>query len=298
MIAGLSQAQTAPPSGSITVTLLGTGSPILSTSRFGPATLVEAGGLRLLFDAGRGSSIRLGQLKIPLGSIHAVFLTHYHSDHVSGLPDLWMSSYLRGPSMSRAAPLHVYGPIGVTAMSEHMRAAFADDIRIRMADELVPEEATRVIAHEFPEAGGVVFEQAGVRVTAFSVNHGAKFHPAVGYRIDYYERSVLLSGDTTVEPNIVRHGAGVDLLVHKVCTPPPGMENDPSVGRVVNHHVSPEQAGTIFAATKPRHAAFTHFVLLTRPTSPVPVSLSELEARTRTTFDGPLTLGEDLSDLR
>src|SRR6187399_3060722 len=81
---------TAGADGSMTVTLLGTGSPIPSLERFGPSTLVEAAGLRLVFDLGRGAPIRLWQKQIPLGSINAHFLTHLHSDHVNGLPDLWM----------------------------------------------------------------------------------------------------------------------------------------------------------------------------------------------------------------
>jgi ribonuclease Z len=79
-------------------------------------------------------------------------------------------------------------------------------------------------------------------VTAFAVNHGPLIAPAVGYRIDYGGRSVPPSGDTTVEPNVIRYGTGVGLLVHEVCTPSLGMEDKPHVARVVAHHVSPEQA--------------------------------------------------------
>lgn len=94
---------------------------------------------------------------------------------------------------------------------------------------------------------------------------------------------------------VIRCGTGVDLLSHEVCTPPSGMENDPHVSRVVAHHVLPEQAGQIFVDAEPRHAAFIHFVLLSRPASPVPDSLAELEARTRRFLNGPPTLGDDLT---
>src|SRR6266567_2514128 len=95
----------------IVVTLLGTGGPEPTPSRFGPATLVQAGGLNLLFDAGRGVTVRLYQLGMSSGKgINAVFLTHYHSDHLDGLPDLWMTGYMFGPFGSRAKPMRLIGP--------------------------------------------------------------------------------------------------------------------------------------------------------------------------------------------
>src|SRR5947208_58412 len=103
----------------IVVTLLGTGGPEPTPARFGPATLVQAGGLSLLFDAGRGVTVRLYQLGISSGKgIDAVFLTHYHSDHVAGLPDLWMTGYMFGPFGSRAKPMRLWCPSdGSTAPS-------------------------------------------------------------------------------------------------------------------------------------------------------------------------------------
>jgi ribonuclease Z len=76
------------------VTLLGTGVPIPSPERFGPSTLIEAGDQKLLIDAGRGAAIRLYQLHIPLGRLDALLLTHYHSDHTSGIPDVWLTGWL------------------------------------------------------------------------------------------------------------------------------------------------------------------------------------------------------------
>src|SRR6476620_5858466 len=103
-----------------------------------------------------------------------------------------------------------------------MRSTFSDDIRIRMADEHVPEAATRIEVREFAREG-VCLDEDGIKVTAIQVNHGPLIEPACGYRIDYAGRSVLISGDTKYEPNIIRHGAGLDLLIHEVCAVPAGL---------------------------------------------------------------------------
>src|SRR6266581_5277191 len=96
------------------VTLLGTGTPIPSKDRFGPCTLVEAGDQKLLIDAGRGATIRLSQLNIPIGSIDALFLTHFHSDHTVGIPDLWLTGWLSSYFAARRRTFHVIGPTGTS----------------------------------------------------------------------------------------------------------------------------------------------------------------------------------------
>ena len=115
-------AQSAQPAQTLRVTLLGTGRPDPVIDRFGPSTLVEAGDERLLFDAGRGASQRLWQLKIPLGQVNALFLTHLHSDHTVGIPDLWLTGWLPTPFGRRVVPLEVWGPTGTRAMMAGLRA--------------------------------------------------------------------------------------------------------------------------------------------------------------------------------
>ncbi len=279
--------------GRIVVTLLGTGTPNPNPRRFGPATLVQAGGLDLLFDAGRGCPVRLAQCGVPLGRVAAVFLTHFHSDHVNGLADVWMSSYVPPAWGGRRGPLRLFGPPGTARMAHHLREAFADDIRIRMADERVPEDATRIEAHDFPATGGMVLEEAGVRVTAFEVDHGVHIRPAVGFRIDHAGRSALLSGDTKPHPNVLAHGAGVDLLVHEVCALPAALAGDPTSKAIADHHTSPAEAGAVFASTRPKMAAYTHIVQIAAP-GVAPVPPDAIEAETRRAYDGPLVFGEDL----
>ena len=106
----MAAAQAAPP---ISVTLLGTGTPQPRPDRFGPSILVEAGGTRLVFDAGRGLTIRLFELGIPLGTIESLFITHFHSDHLNGLPDYFLTSYLRTPYAVRNKEMRLAGPTGI-----------------------------------------------------------------------------------------------------------------------------------------------------------------------------------------
>ena len=286
-------AQPAPKSDAITVTLLGTGTPNPRPDRFGPSTLVEAGGKRLLFDAGRGLTIRLFQLKIPHGNVDAMFLTYFHSDHLNGLPDFYLTSLLRTPYAQRNTPMRLIGPTGTARIAEGIRNAFADDLRIRMADENVPEAATRFDAKEF-SADGVVYDEDGVKVTAFAVLHGDLIKPSYGYRIDYAGRSVLLSGDTKFDENLIKHGTGVDLLVHEVCMLPDALNDVPIFKAIMNHHTSPEECGIVFSRTKAKLAAYTHLVQPGTAKYP-PVSDQAIVDATRKTYQGPLVVGLDLT---
>lgn len=282
-----------PAPDTITVTLLGTGNPEPEPGRFSASTLVEAGGMRFLFDAGRGAAIRLYQLGVPLGSLKAVFLSHLHSDHVVGLPDVWLMGFINPAFGARKGQLDVVGPQGTANLVEHLSLAYEADVKIRIEDQAVDPANTRMTAREF-DGDGVVFEKDGVKITAFTVDHGEHVKPAVGYRIDYRGRSVLLSGDTRFDSNVVKMGQGVDLLVHEVAEAPQASKSIPWVKDILAHHVTAQEAGRVFSLTKPKMAAYTHLVLLRVPQLP-PVSVGELEAETRKTYQGPLVVGEDLT---
>lgn len=281
------------PEPAIRVTLLGTGRPDPVIDRFGPSTLVEAGGQTLLFDAGRGATQRLWQMGIPLSRVGAVFLTHLHSDHTVGLPDLWLTGWLPTPYGRRTTPLGVWGPEGTRAMADALRQAFAWDIDRRSRGEGLPVAGVVLDAHDVPP--GVVYDQGGVRVTAFLVDHGGLLQPAYGYRVDHGGRSVVISGDTRPSESLVRAATGVDVLVHEVIAAPPALlERSETARRIVGFHTLPEDAGRIFARARPRLAVYSHVVLLTTdPALPAP-AVTELVPRTRTTYDGPLEVGEDL----
>jgi ribonuclease Z len=274
------------------VTLLGTGVPTPRADRFGPSTLIEAGSRKLLIDAGRGTTIRLNQIGVPMGEINALLLTHYHSDHTSGIPDLWLTGWLQSHFARRTTPFHVIGPTGAGALMSGLEMAYRRDIEIRIADEQLPPEGVAVVVDEFNQ-DGVVFDQDGVRVLAFEVDHGAAITPAYGYRVEYDGRVVVISGDTRYNENVIRYGEGADLLIHEVAIVRPELISVPFIQRIMAHHTTAREAGMVFSRTRPKLAAFTHLVFLASETVP-PASIADLIDETRQSYSGPLEVGEDL----
>jgi ribonuclease Z len=267
------------------VTLLGTGAPPPSIERFGPSTLVEVGREKFIFDAGRGAMQRLHQLGIAFNEITGLFLTHHHSDHVVGFPDLWLTGWIGRPWGKRSAPLPVWGPAGTREMMEHLPKAFHVDIRVR--SKSYPPDGVKLIAEEINEGG--VFENDGIKVTAFEVDHGGEGLPAFGYRIDYGGRSAVLSGDTTFNENLIEHARGADLLVHEVtAVAGSAAENPEQLKRISSNHTTPQQAGEIFARVEPKLAVYNHLLLFGNATT------RDLIPATRQKYAGPLVVGEDL----
>jgi len=275
------------------VTLLGTGDPIPRPDRYGPATLVQVAGQDLLFDVGRGAATRLVQMGVSLSGLDATFLTHFHHDHLIGLDDVWMTGWIPPPFGRRQKPMEVWGPTGTANLLSNLEEAFVLNTNTRIPDELLPPEGIVLIAHEFDE-DGVVYEKDGVKVTAFAVDHGALIKPAYGYRVDYDGRSVVISGDTKFDRNLIKAAKGADLIVHEVALASEELlASSEQFQRIVAHHTTPEEAGIVFAEVQPKLAVYTHFVILSSPTIPE-APMSTLIPRTRTNYDGPLVVGEDL----
>jgi ribonuclease Z len=274
------------------VTLLGTGVPIPRPERFGPATLIEAGEHTILIDAGRGATIRMFQIGVPIGQIDALLLTHFHSDHTVGIPDLWLTGWLHGYFGARRKPFHVIGPTGTSELMRHLEAAYSRDVEIRIEDEKLVRAHASITAEEF-EGDGVIYLNGDLRIIAFTVDHGAAIKPAYGYRIEYQDRVAVISGDTRYNENVVKFGTGVDLLIHEVAMAPPELCGEPHIQRILNHHTTPHDAGLVFARAKPKLAAYTHLVMLATARVPAP-SIQDLIAQTRETYAGPLVVGEDL----
>jgi ribonuclease Z len=266
------------------VYLLGTGGPELTPERSGAATLIEVGGQLLLFDAGRGVVQRLYQARINPKRVTRIFLTHLHSDHIDGLPELWMTPWFL---LGRSLPLDLHGPEGTRALVVGMRAMYAHDVASR-ANAFNPASALDIRVTE--TRGGVVQNEAGVRVTAIPVDH-ADGNPAFAYRIDHEGRSILLSGDTTYDPRLVAAARGVDLIVHNVVAFSPRLSALPEMQGVLAKLTTPEQAARVFVEARPRLAIFSHIV---KKELPGRAGDRLILNRTRKAgYSGPLAMGRD-----
>ena len=204
--------------GALHVVICGSGSPLPSAERAGPCTAVIAGGRMFLIDVGPGSTENLRLWGLPVGSLVGVLLTHFHSDHIGELGEVVFASWTSG----RAVPLDVYGPAGVDRVVDGFQAAYELDVSYRIAHhgaDLLPPEGGKMSAHTIELAedapSRVFYDEDGLRIAAFLVEH-EPIAPAVGYRIDYGGRSVVVSGDTIRSANLEAESQGVDVLVHEV----------------------------------------------------------------------------------
>jgi len=264
------------------VILLGTGYPRPDPERAGPSTAVLIGEKLFVVDAGRGVVMRMAATGIPLRNLRAVFLTHLHSDHTSGLPDLFDSSWIFG----RYSPLELYGPPGTHGLAESMVQFFRDDIHIRRdLTEMHPGAGATVRTHIVEE--GVVYQDPDVRITAFAVDHQPVEH-AFGYRFDSSGKSVVISGDTRPSENLIRHARGADILIHEAYLSEHFDRVDiPQVAsRLKSYHTSAEEAGQVAQKAGVKLLVLTHVI-------PGDADATFIE-RVRKHYRGRVVVGRDL----
>lgn len=268
----------------IKVTLLGTGGPEYFPDRQGIATLVQANGRNLLFDAGRGVNQRLYESRVNPKDISHIFLTHLHNDHYEGLPELWMTPWFL---LGRDHGFELFGPEGSEEMVKGMRMMYGHDLEKRV-NKFNLIENLEIDVHGLTD--GVVFEEEGVKVTAFPVEH-SDGNPAYGFRVDYGGHSVVLSGDTTYNENVVKYSANADVIVHNVIAFSDRLSQRPEMQGVLAKLTTTEQAAKVFSEAKPKMAVYSHIVTKDIDAKAVPELVT---ARTRAAgYSGPLTMGKD-----
>jgi ribonuclease Z len=273
---------------SLTITLLGTGSPIPSPDRAGPSTLVSTGTTaadeHYLVDAGRGVLMRLAAVGLGAPQLSAVLLTHLHSDHITDLNDVITTRWVMTFTPS---PLTIVGPRGTRALVDHLLASLEPDIRYRLAhhDDLQSPPDVHVVEVD----DGLVALPGAVSVRCAPTDH-RPVEPSVGYRFDHAGASVVTAGDTVPCAGLDRLCKGADALVHTVIRkdiiagiPVPRMQD------TLDYHSSPEEAGAT------AHRAGVGTLVLTHYVPPIPPGgEDDWRHLAGTHFDGPIEIGPDL----
>jgi ribonuclease BN (tRNA processing enzyme) len=240
--------------------LLGTGTPNDDPDHSGPAVAVVVGNDVYLVDAGPGIVRRAALAKrqdslpaLAAENLRRVFLTHLHSDHTVGLPDLILSPWVLG----RTAPLEIYGPRGTRRMVDLLESAYSEDIGIRLKGG-EPSNKTGYVAMAHDVSPGIVYRDSNVTVTAFAVSHG-KWAQAFGYRFQTRDRSIVVSGDTEPSDAVVRACNGCDVLLHEVYSASRLKTRTPDWQHYHRaYHTSGEELGSVAARARPKVLVLYH----------------------------------------
>lgn len=286
-------AQATPPANTgrgVFIVFLGTGMPAPNPERQGPSLAIVANGKAYIVDAGTGvvrqaaAAFQRGIGALRPNTLDIAFLTHLHSDHTLGLPDLILTPWV----MRRTVPLQFYGPSGTQAMVANIEKAYAEDIHVRI-EGLEHQTTTghQVDVHEIPlpTKPVEVYADENVRVTAFAVKHGS-WKEALGYRFDADGKSIVISGDTRPVESVVSACDGCDVLVHEVYSGTPRNAGDAAY--FSSFHTSAQQLGEIAAKARAKLLVVWHYVPLRN------ASETEMVEEIHEKFDGAVIVANDL----
>lgn len=273
----------------IEITLLGTGSPLPSPDRAGPSTLVRAGGLTFLFDAGRAVGLRLAASAVPASTLTAVLLTHLHSDHITDLNDIITGRWVTSLS---ANPLPIIGPQRTGEVVDGIVAMLGPDIGYRIAHHDDMTDGPQPLVTE--STGGEVFHDAGadVRILAVPTDH-RPVEPTLGFRVEHAGRAIVIGGDGVPCAGLDELCAGADAYVQTVLRE--DLVRQLPIQRfldILDYHSTVEQAAQTAQRAGVRTLVLTHQV----PT-PAPGADDEWIALAAEHFDGEIVFGHDLTSL-
>jgi ribonuclease BN (tRNA processing enzyme) len=279
------------------VVLLGTGTPPADPDRSGPATAIVVNGTPYLVDFGAGVVRRSKAAAVDRGipalepvNLRVVFVTHLHSDHTVGYPDLILTPWVIG----RRVPLEVYGPAGITAMTNHVLEAYSADFETRTRDRGLYTvgafpEGHQVNAHEIRP--GIVYKDANVTVTAFATKHAMESY---GYRFDTPDRSIVISGDTNPTQATIDACRGCDVLIHEVLTEEWLAKRKDFTAYAAQFHTTTPQLVELATRAKPRLLILYHASLSLRPAVDAERSTPATLLKEMSRYPGQVVVGRDL----
>jgi len=263
------------------VILLGTGTPNALPDRYGPSIAIIVHQTPYLFDFGSGIVRRMKEANIDLQLIKTVFLTHLHTDHTIGYPDLIFTSWVLG----RKIPLNVYGPPGLIHMTKQILEAYKEDVKARI-EGLEPTNKTGHKVNAYEVEPGLIFKDSNIDVEAFEVNHGR--WKAYGYKVQTPDKVIVISGDTATSDNLISHYSGCDILIHEVYSAI-GYRELPKVWQEYHKkmHTSTYELGRIASKVKPNLLILYHQLFWGK-------SEEELVEEIKTEYSGNIISGKDL----
>ena len=274
------------------VILLGTGTPVPDPSQSGCSIAIVVNDVPYIIDFGPGLIRKAAALSPQYGgsekgleirNIKKAFLTHMHSDHTTGYPDLILTPWVMG----RDETLEVFGPEGIKQMTNDILLAYQQDINYRIhGSEHANDQGWRVNAHEIKE--GVIYKDNLIEVEAFLVNHGS-WSNAYGFRFTTPDRVIVISGDTAPCENILKYAKGVDILLHEVYSKSKfEMRNEESKEYHSTHHTSTYEVGEIAKKTNPGLVVLYHILFWGASEDDLLREIAEV-------YSGKVVVGKDLS---
>lgn len=244
------------------VTVTGSGVPTITPGRAGAGVLVRCGDIAIQFDAGRATGLRLAEAGVATPDLDALFVTHHHSDHLTGLVDVVFSRWVQ--KQSGHVPLPIVAPNGPSIVYlERMLDPWADDIEVRLQHTGRPDgPSPEIIGFDAPEELRQIWAGGGVRVSARSVRH-EPVTPAIAYRIDTPDGSVVISGDTRVCDEVEQMSTDVQLVVHEAFRTDllmPRAARFPQLARIADYHANTKELGASMARAAVPMTVLTHLI--------------------------------------
>ena len=268
------------------VILLGTGNPNPEPERSGPAVAVVSGDRVYLVDCGPGVVRRAAQAGLKMVQLTRAFVTHLHSDHTVGYPDLIFTPAVTG----RLEPLEVYGPPGLQEMTSHILQAWKQDMDIRLHG-LEPSVPRAYVVNAHDAKPGEIYRDVAVRVVAIAVKHGT-WEFAYGYRFEAKDKVIVISGDTTYSENLIQAAKGCDILIHEVYSQKGLEKRTPDWQRYhAAFHTSGPDLGRLAAQVRPRKLVLYHQL-------PMGETPDEVLQEIHSQFAGDVIYGKDLDVIR